>query len=61
MGLRENDIIYVPATLLGQISLFLKRLLQPLTVVIDSLFRYNSLRWNWSALGGDQPYGPVLF
>mgnify|MGYP002713172385 CR=1 FL=1 len=65
LRLRENDIIYVPATLLGQISLFLKRLLQPLTVVIDSLFRFNSLRWNWSSLTSNDflysPYGPVLF
>ncbi|MEZ5989672.1 MAG: hypothetical protein R3F30_11205 [Planctomycetota bacterium] len=65
LRLRENDIVYVPPTLLGQLSLFLKRLLQPITVVIDSLFRFNTLRWNWEYLTGDNlfysPYGPVLF
>ncbi len=65
LRLRENDIIYVPATLLGQISLFLKRLLQPISVVVDSLFRFNSLRWNWQSLTSNDflfsPFGPTLF
>ena len=54
LRIHENDIIYVPATFLGQISRFLERLVQPLTTVVSALFQGVALQYQYRVLTGQQ-------
>ena len=40
---RENDIIYIPPNVFGHITIFLNKLLSPLTTIVTSLFGLDRL------------------
>lgn len=56
LRLDDNDILYVPPTILGAFARFAEKLLQPLGVAVSALFAWTSLRYSYDVLSGDAPY-----
>ena len=54
--LQDNDIIYFPPTLIGTLTRFIEKLLQPLTVIVNGLFGLARARWSWEVLAGDAQF-----
>lgn len=53
--LQENDFIYVPPTWIGGFSRFIQKLLEPLNVVVQSLFGLASVKISYDILRGENP------
>jgi hypothetical protein len=63
INVREYDIIYVPPTFLGMISRFIEKLFAPLTSVINAIFQWTTIRYQWGVFTGDEQgaYNPWLY
>jgi len=48
--LQENDFVYVPPTFFGALTRFLEKLLEPLRVVVASLFGVASVQFTYDVL-----------
>ena len=55
--LQDNDIIYLPPTLIGVITRFIEKLLQPLNVIVNGLFGLARARTSIEVLTNDQFLG----
>jgi hypothetical protein len=44
---RENDIIYIPPTLLGVLARMIERLLQPVALAVQTVLGLSQIRWAW--------------
>ena len=53
LRIQENDIIYVPPTLLGHISRLLEKLLEPLAVAVNTLLGASQIAYSYDVLRGD--------
>jgi len=51
--LQDNDILYIPPTLIGMITRFIEKLLQPLNVIVGGMFGLASARWSYEILTDD--------
>jgi protein involved in polysaccharide export with SLBB domain len=54
--LQENDIIYVPPTFFGALTRFLQKLLEPLRVVVASMFGIANVEFTYDVLTNRSPY-----
>lgn len=51
--IQDNDIIYIPPTLIGMITRFIEKLLQPLNVFVGGMFGLASAKWSYEVLTED--------
>lgn len=51
--LQDNDIIYIPPTLIGMITRWVEKILQPLNVVVGGMFGLASAKWSYEVLTND--------
>jgi protein involved in polysaccharide export with SLBB domain len=58
--LRDNDIIYVPPTLIGLITRFIEKLLAPVAVISRALFGFSNVEFAYERLFEDN-VGPYRF
>jgi protein involved in polysaccharide export with SLBB domain len=63
LNIRENDIIYVPATFFGTIARFMEKLLLPISTTVGALFQGAQLRYQYDILRGKNNFVayPFLF
>ncbi|MCA8955128.1 MAG: polysaccharide biosynthesis/export family protein [Planctomycetes bacterium] len=59
--IEENDFIYIPPTWLGSLARFIEKLLQPLSVAVQSLFGLAAIRYSVDVLQGDNANGGRFF
>jgi protein involved in polysaccharide export with SLBB domain len=52
--LQDNDIIYVPPTVIGVVTRFIQKLLQPLNVIVSGLFGLSQAQFQFEVLTGER-------
>jgi len=53
LPIEENDFIYIPPTWIGSVSRFIEKLLQPLAIVVQTLFGLATIRASYDYLRGE--------
>ena len=54
LNVRENDIIYIPPTLVGQLTRLIEKITAPMAALWQAIFYGQNLRYQWDVITGEQ-------